>query len=227
MSLETFGIAADLYTARGPEVNPNRPVFTGDVFDSMPVPGVQDAGPVVVVAHPCSMRGAGARLKANVVVATVTDHTPIGQNAWTRGFFDLTPLPDLVGQDLHVGSFEHLGQARSTDLQAAGRLACLSQFGVNLLQQRLIWYLTRLEVETFRLQEAFGHFFEEVDLMEDWLDTLTSVGIAVSEATSSFDTFLSTDRGGRTFRNDLRDPQRRSAVRQACLAEARQRLEQR
>jgi len=46
-----------------------------------------------------------------------------------------------------------------------------------------IWYLTRLEVATFRLQEAFSHFFEEVDVMEDWIDTLRDSGMDGEDAT--------------------------------------------
>ena len=220
MSLETFGVPGDLYVARGADVNPNRPVFTGDVFESVPIAGVQDAGMAVVVAHPCSMR-TGAELKPRILMAAVDEHAPTGPNAWSRGFFDLTPLPDLTDRGLHVGSFEQLGQARTIDLDIGSRRACLSPFGVNLLQQRFIWYLTRLEVATFRLQEAFSHFFEEVDVMEDWIDTLRDSGMDGEDATRRFDAFIRTDLGGgRTLQTDLRDPQRRASVRQACRAEA-------
>jgi hypothetical protein len=163
LSLETFGTPGDLYLARGVDVNPNRPIFTGDVFDSVAIAGVQESGVAMVVAHPCSMR-VGTSLQPSILMAAVKEHASAGSNAWTRGFFDLTPLPDLIASGLHVGSFEELGQARSAELDAAQRLACLSPLGVNLLQQRFIWYLTRLEVPTFRLQEAFGQYFEEVDL---------------------------------------------------------------
>jgi len=221
LSLETFGTPGDLYIARGVDVNPNRPIFTGDVFDSVAIAGVQESGMAIVVAHPCSMR-AGTNLKPRILVAAVTEHASAGPNAWTRGFFDLTPLPDLVGSGLHVGSFEELGQARSAELDAGQRLACLSPFGVNLLQQRFIWYLTRLETPTFRLQEAFGQYFEEVDLLEDWIDNLEGGGIDAPTATALFDAFLRTDLGaGRTRQKDLRDPQRRASVRQACQVERR------
>jgi len=221
LSLETFGTPGDLYIDRGVDVNPNRPIFTGDVFDSVAIAGVQESGMAIVVAHPCSMR-AGTSLKPRILMAAVMEHVSAGPNAWTRGFFDLTPLPDLVASGLHVGSFEELGQARGAELDAGHRLACLSPFGVNLLQQRFIFYLTRLEVPTFRLQEAFGQYFEEVDLLEDWIDNLEGGNIDGRTAAGLFDTFLRTDLGaGRTLQKDLRDPQGRASVRQACQVEAR------
>ena len=50
MSLETFETPGDLYLARGDEVNPLRPLFTGDVVADVAVPGVQDGGMAMVVA---------------------------------------------------------------------------------------------------------------------------------------------------------------------------------
>jgi len=50
-------------------------VFTGDVFESVPIAGVQDAGMAVVVAHPCSMR-TGAELKPRILMAAVDEHAP-------------------------------------------------------------------------------------------------------------------------------------------------------
>ena len=55
MSLQTFEKPGDLYLARGDEVNPFRPLFTGDIVADAAIPGVQDGGKAVVVAHPCSM----------------------------------------------------------------------------------------------------------------------------------------------------------------------------
>lgn len=127
-----------------------------------------------------------------------------------------------MGTGLHVANFEELGRTRPANLDASRRLACLSTFGINLLQQRFIWYLTRLEVPTFRIHEPFGHFFEEVDLMEEWIDTLASGGVGLRDATRLFDDFIRADRGeGRALQMELRDPQRRTSVRQACAAEAR------
>ncbi len=58
MTLASYDDSGELYLTRGDEVKPNRPLFTGDVFLDVAVPGVQDGGLVIVVAHPCSLRGA-------------------------------------------------------------------------------------------------------------------------------------------------------------------------
>lgn len=222
MSLEIYAIAADLYLARGQDVNSSRPAFTGDVFGDVPIPGVQDGGMAIVVAHPCTMRGPQARMRERVLVAAVRAHSPIGREAWARGYYDLMPLPELINGNLHVGRFDELGKALTVDLTTGKRVACLSEYGVNLLQQRLIWHLTLLEVETFRIQEAFAHTFEEADLLEEWTDTLSAGGLSPADAAASFEAFIRVDHeNGRTLQEDLRDVQRRSAVRVACRNEAR------
>ncbi len=222
MSLETYAVAADLYLARGQDVNSSRPAFTGDVFASVPIPGVQDGGMAIIVAHPCTMRGPQARMRERVLVAAVREHVPVLREAWRKGYYGLMPLPELINSNLHVGQFDELGKALTVDLTTDKRVACLSEYGVNLLQQRLIWHLTRLEVETFRIQEAFAHTFEEADLLEEWSETLSARGVSPADAAASFEAFIRVDHGnGRMLQEDLRDVQRRSAVRVACRNEAR------
>lgn len=59
-------------------------------------------------------------------------------------------------------------------------------------------------------------------ILEDWIDNLQSGGIDASTATGLFDAFIRAELGaGRTLQKDLRDPQRRASVRQACQVEAR------
>ncbi len=49
--METYNEASDLYLARGKDVNIRRPIFSGDVFADVPIPGVQDRGMAVLIAH--------------------------------------------------------------------------------------------------------------------------------------------------------------------------------
>jgi hypothetical protein len=55
-----------LYLARGDDVPATRPVFTGDVFDSVPVCGSPNvkmrSKRVIVIQHPCAMRLNGVDL---------------------------------------------------------------------------------------------------------------------------------------------------------------------
>lgn len=227
MSLETYTAANDLYLARGEDVNGNRPLFTGDVVADVPIPGIQDGGMAIVIAHPCSMRGPQAQLTATVLAAAVRQHRAVGSGAWSRGYFGMMPLPEVTGSDMHVGHLDELGRASPVSLLQTDRVACLSVFGVNLLQQRLIWHLTRLEVPTFQLQAAFAHTYEEADLLEEWIDTLVDAGVQTADATVRFEDFIrASQAAGRTLQHDLRDPQRRSAIRGACRAEARRIVDQ-
>jgi hypothetical protein len=222
VTLETYQDPGELYLTRGAEVNPLRPLFTGDVFGDVAIPGVQDSGMAMIVAHPCSMRGASAVLRPTILVVAVEARAKTGPGAWARGHFDETPLPDLLsGSEFFVGRLDELGRARTVAISAAERVACLSQYGVNLLQQRLVWYLTRLELATHVLNGAFSHTYEEADLLEEWSDTVVAAGRSVADASALFDAFIRADRGsGRTYQEDLQDPQRRSSVRTACRAEA-------
>jgi len=222
LSLETYAVVADLYLARGQEVNSSRPNFTGDVFADVPIPGVQDGGMAVIVAHPCTMRGSQARMRERILVAAVCEHDRIGREAWTKGYYDFMPFPELINGNFYVGRLDELGTALTVDLNTDKRIACLSEYGVYLLQQRLIWHFTRLAVETFRIQEAFAHTYEEADLLEEWTDTLSVTGVSRADAAAKFEEFIRADHGnGRTLQKDLQDVQRRSAVRVACRNEAR------
>lgn len=222
--METFTSPDELYLARGEEVAPLRPLFTGDVLADVAIPGVKDEGMAIVVAHPCSMRGKEARLYPRVLAAAVRSSEKIGQGAWVKGHFALMPLPDLCEPgELCVAHLDEIGRSLTDDLLTAERIACLSNVGVNLLQQRLIFRLTRHEVPTFRLQQASAHVFEEADLLEEWNETVCAAGLSPEDAAARFEAFLRADggAGAATLQDALRDPQRRSAVRIACRNEAR------
>lgn len=222
MSLETYTAADDLYLARGDEVNPRRPLLTGDVFEHVEIPGVGDLELAVLCAHPCSMRGPHARLADRVLVGAVRPHAPVHREDWTKGFYDRMPLPALLASDdFHVAHLDLVGRARTADLEASRRVACLSNFGINLLQQRFVWHLTRCAVETHKFHEACSHTLAEADLLEDWNDLLCEAGLSEADASTRFDAFIREAReGGRTRQDDLRDPQRRASVRTACRIEA-------
>jgi hypothetical protein len=173
LNLETYSEPDDLYRARADEVNPNRPLFTGDIFDDVPIPGAQEHGMALVLAHPCSFRIGAGRLADRVLVAAVREISKQGRKAWTRGLLDRMPLPDLAGTGMWAAFLEETGRAYVEHLLDACRLACLSESAVNMLQQRLTCHLTRVEVPTHQFSQAFSHTYEEADLLEDWTDMLT------------------------------------------------------
>lgn len=215
MTLETWADPNHLYRARGDEVEPNRPLFTGDVLDDVPIPGVQDAGRAIVVAHPCAMR-AGPTLAERVLVAAVEPAGATNPNQWASGFFDRMPLPELRG-DFHVAWLDRVGRAATADLLSTTRVACLTPVGVNLLQQRLVFHMTRFSIPTSQLWEAFGNTYEEADMLEEWLEDVDDVG----QQTAAFEAWIREGEPSRQIR--LRDPQQRASVR----AEMRTTIKQR
>ena len=219
MNLATYEAAAELYLARGDDVNPNRPVFTGDVFRNIGIPGVQTEGVGLVVAHPCSFRVGNGRLAECVLMARVEPIGKQGARAWAKRFFDRMPLEDVEGEHSYwAAHLDKVGRAVASDLLATERLACLSEFGVNMLQQRLTFYLTRAEIPTSKFNEAFGHTFDEAELLEEWTDTLVDAGQTKEEAATEFETFVRA--GNPSLQERLRNPEYRSAVRKACRRRA-------
>lgn len=208
-----------LYLARGEEVNANRPLFTGDVILDIPIPGVQDAGPAIIVAHPCSIRGTAGRLLDPTLAAAVRPQDQISRKSWPDGFYDRSPLPELGDLGYCVTWLDQIGRAETDRVVDATRIACLSEYGINVLQQRLTFHLTRVAVPTHQFHEAFAHTMIEADLLEDWTDTLTEAGRSTPEAVSMFEEFIR--RGEPSLQDQLLDPERRASVRVACAREAR------
>jgi len=219
VSLDTYTDAGSLYTARTGEVNANRPTFTGDVFRNMAIPGVQQEGLAMIVAHPCSFRKGAGQLNQRVLVTTVEPVQKVGRNAWTKGLFDRMPLPDLDGDGMWAAHFGGIGHASTSDFRTPNRFACLSEIGINILQQRLTFHLTRVEIPTRTFNEAFAHTLVEADLLEDWTDTLFRVGWPQTAAAAAFEDFIRS--GEHRLQDELLDPQRRSHVRTACTREAK------
>lgn len=131
------------------------------------------------------------------------------------------PLPEVAGPGtpFHAAFLEELGRADTHSLLQARRVANLTLFGVNLLQQRLVFSLTRSDVPTRKLWEAFAHTYDEVDLLEEWSEELTAVD---DDTSASFHKWLT----GGDRQEQLRDPQRRGPLRIAMRNEIAQRLAQ-
>lgn len=217
MSLEEWDGAHSLYLTRGDEVSSYRPWFTGDVFEHVSVPAIDDTDLAIVIAHPCSMR-AGPNLKDRILVAAVRTHEATPAHKWTDGYFNRMPLPELHGDGapFHAAWLEDIGVVRTGALELGTRIACLSPFGVNVLQQRLVHNLTRLEVGTSKFWEAFSRTYEESDLLEEWTEGLSDMDQAPAV---SFETWIG--QGTPTRRKRLEDAQHRSQVRSDMRAEIR------
>lgn len=218
MSLEPASSPDRLYLAVGDDVNLSRPLFTGDVFDRLEIPGVgETAG--ILVGHPCSIRGRGGALQSSLPIAAVEPHDSVPDDKWISGYLNRMALPGLpLDHDFHVAWLDRFGLVAADEVKAANRVACLSHPGINQLQQRLVFHQTRLEVPTGQFQAAFDHTYEEADLLEEWVTDL------VGDEASLVGEFESWIQEGDPSRQDrLKAPQERAPLRREMRAEIRRR----
>lgn len=216
-----------LYRARGDEVSITRPIFTGDVFTGVQLPGstgTVKARSVVVLQHPCSMRSNGVDLAWHILVAEVSKWKILDESGWTGGNFNLMPFtglrPDVTSQARdQAANFDNIYTVGADQLVT--RIATLSPFGVNLLLQRWVHYSSRVVVPTQTFHEQTVAFYEEADLIEEWCDdALTDDQRTETLACLEW---LRADRDGTTYQEMLRNPQSHSLIRRAMRKELRER----
>jgi len=224
-ALESPASADELYLYRGDEVPRTRPMFQGDVFDDMEIPGFEDGpGLAMVITHACTMRQ-GPALRDRLVVARVLPSPNAIALPWT-GNFRTMPLPALIpdAAPSHWAlNFEDLGSVLSKDLDLTKRVACLDDRGVVLLQQRHAHHLTRYVVETQVLYEQSANVLAEAELLEAWLSAATDdTGEGYDERAAqeavAFDAFVG------PLRDALKGPSRRASVRRTVHQEIRRRF---
>lgn len=214
-----------LYRARGDEVLRHRPIFTGDVFEKVPVQGLGETRTkdVIIVQHPCALRINGVDLHPRLMVAEVRRHRIISIEEWS-GHLSKMPLPELhPGVDStkrhQAAVFDQPLLVGPDDLDIEKRVACLSQIGVNLLMQRWVHYNSRAVVSTATYQEVSSAAYEEADLIEEWVDVRLGAGLDIREATSEAIAWLREDAGAGAMRQALlEDPQARSTIRRQLRA---------
>ncbi len=217
-----------IYRARGPEVVSQRPFFTGDVFRHVSIPGETEPIAVILVQHPCAIRTDGINLVPRLLAVEVQPANPIPPSQWASGYFKQMPLTELVpeGKPSHYAAiFTKPLITTPSALDAAERVACLSQSGVNLLLQRWVHHNSRAVVSTQLYQGVSSAQYEEADLIEDWCIEREDDGIAMAAAAEEANTWLSRAAiSNESNRDLLKSPQHRSAVRKAMrtyLAEVR------
>ena len=191
MTLNTLTAPDCLYLAVGKYVNVDRPWFTGDIIGDIEIPGVGQALAVIIIAHPCSMRGEAGSLRKKILVSVVDKYREPPEQEWSNGHYSKMPLPDLpIKGDYHVANFDQIAPISNSQFSDNKRIACLSDNGINHLQQRLINHLTRFVVPIGNLQDAFSHTYFEADLLEKWVKELTKI---FENPTAKFDKWI---RGG-------------------------------
>jgi len=208
VNLEPAADPSRLYVATGPEVNPYRPLFTGDIFTSVKIPGV-GMSTAIVIGRPCSFRGRKGRLAERTPVAAVARHDRIPAERWSTGYFNRMTLPGLpLEEGFHAAWLDRFGLALTSNLISATRVACLSHADVNQLQQRLVFHQTRLDVPTAEFHIAFDHTYEEADLLEEWNTELEGTA---EDTASAFESWIR--QGSPNRQSLLQNPQERAHVR--------------
>lgn len=206
-------------------MSPYRPILQGDVFTEVEIGGlgVQDA--IIIVSHPCTMR-AGVALKPRLQAAKVRqDSQLVDLDEWPTGHFRSMLLPGLDpdSADHFSAALSEVGIVHSSDLRLDRRKACLSELGIYLLQQRMVFCQTRALIGLDTLAGASQHVLEEAELLEEWIEGLVSedgqgLTQAITSAAEEFDTFLS-EPAAASLRSKLELSRECAGVRRAVRTE--------
>lgn len=212
----------DLYDARGEEVAEARPIFQGDVFSNIFLPGISKAPQLAMVtSHPCSMRK-GSQLAPRVTMTSIGSRSdPIALKKWKDSFYSIMPLPQLLPAEddkpFRFVDFAEVSSVESASLVESNRIACLSEHGVQLLQQRQIFFSTRVSIQLGVIYRELAPLFAEIELQQDWVEaalehaSATATELLLDDAVREFQEFLGDGRSER--RSLLKDEARRSIVR--------------
>lgn len=158
-----------LYLIVGETADDVRPVNQGDVFRGITLPGfaVDDHELIILTTHPCSLR-AGARLKPRLQASPVYHSRYLPPEQWADSYLRQMPLPALLEDRHHMVTLTEAGIVTPEQLAAAERIAVLSETGILLLQQRLVWALAHAVVGRETLADYSAPAFAEIELLEEW-----------------------------------------------------------
>lgn len=170
------------YRANDEPAPDTRPLAQGDVLRAVTLPGGQELGLAMIVAHPCSMRQ-GGKLRDRLVVAEVVPHQNVPLRKWPTDFFDYFPLPELEESGRPVSVyFHHLHSIDTSQLESCERVAVLTEYGQMVLLQRWIHHMARLVVDPQELAELIVPVQNELSLQMDWVEAgLDAVPVAADE----------------------------------------------
>ncbi|MFH8436570.1 hypothetical protein ACH4A3_15285 [Streptomyces sp. NPDC018007] len=213
----------ELYASWGEDPSFARPLMQGDVFFDVTLPGISDEPQrAQIVMHPCNMRR-GANLVPRVTMAPVADYSMLATD-WQKRF-RIMPLPEIsgAGSSNAMADLLQFTSVASNQLSPSKRVATLSDAGVLLLQQRLVFTQTRILLSLDRLHEQMSPTFTELELQEDWVEEALAAADdsqkqeVLGQAAKDFQSWLDEDNRSRRVR--LQNVREHSRIRREARAE--------
>lgn len=193
-------------------------VMTGDVFVEVAAAGCSEPVTVMVAGHPCTIRGRDGALQARIACVRVVSFQAVPYRRWPTGFFNHLPLPAVAGGGTQAADLQEWLTVENSELHRERRRLTLTEWGVIILQQRLIHSLTRFVAPSSALEEAARPVIREAELERDWLEGLDET-TPLEQGISDFSAFM--DEADRRAR--LRDRAKESAVRREVAGEIKAR----
>lgn len=217
----------DVYLAVGEVVDDLRPINQGDVYRGITLPGFPkgDHDMVILTTHPCSLR-AGPKLKPRLLAAPVRSGKHIAPVDWATSYLRHMPLPGVLGGKSYMASLSEASVVTPEQLEAADRIAALSEDGIQLLQQRLVWALTHAVIQLDTLAEFSAPAFGEIELLEEWNmrlcgDDETDRPARLAEIAAEFESYIRES----GVQGDLAQPRKRGDARRRAREELERRVE--
>lgn len=203
-----------IYRARLGDIEPFRPFLTGDVFENVLIPGIPDGtGLAILLEHPCAMRE-GPVLRDRLLMARVEEDPGLPRpSKWpTGGLYDYFFLPRLRNDETRRAAALHeVGCVPTASINREGRIACLSDEGIQILLQRLIHRQTRYKASLPRIHSAIAGPLYEIELLGEWCEELVprrvgsgaEIQAAIEKESVEFDAFLGNGPGSLRERLDV------------------------
>lgn len=200
-----------------------RPYMTGDVFGDVD-DGDGDPIAVMIVGHPCVIRGSRGRLSRRVPCCVVKQmQEEMVYEEWPEGRFDRFPVPDALGLDERNAAYLlEWRSVRRGELRRGRRRGTMTDRGVYVLQQRFTHAITRCAPVLADFEAATINEMHEAELEYEWVAELVADpddDAKVSGLVDAFHRFL--DDGG--HRALLREEGGHSRLRAVIRAELKRR----
>lgn len=201
-----------------------RPYMTGDVFVDVD-DGDDEAVTVMIIGHPCVIRGSRGKLARRVpccVVKQMQEDLPYDE--WPERGFHLFPLPDAAGLgERYAAYLLEWRSVRYGELSRDRRRTTMTDRGVYVLLQRFTHAITRCAPVLADFEAAAVREMREAELEYEWVAGLTAdptEASAVNEQVRAFHTFLDEEGHRHLLRQEGGDGRLRAIVR----AEIKRRL---